>query len=586
MFSIALIKIKSNVIQWGIDNMNWKLSSLFFLVVGFYSHAQPVKHAPQNKKTYSIGLSENPPISFLNKDNQETGMIVDLLNEIAKKEGFEIKWVFDEWNELLDRIKSHDLDMLTSVGFSEERTKFMDYSKEGFLNSWSSIYLPKQSSIDNFLDLDNKTIALLTGDINGINLINRCNRFEINCKFTYVNTYTKLFETIANKQLDAIVSNNIAGVWYANKYEIINTSIIFNPSLTFVTVPQDSDTYLLNTFDKYMRKWKSDPDSVYYDIKSKWLASKTGTDVSKQVIYTIFGLSILAFLAVLTAIIFKHQVKKRIRELSIRNEQFSQIINLVPHVIYVTEENGNILLANKKASQYFGMTSEEIDRCKIDNLKTNNTKGISFLNDNNLGKGIMETQLAEIETTDYLDNEYTFLLSKMPFKIAMDYPAASVTVAVDITTIKQYEQQIMQMAHYDALTDLPNKLLFTNRIKQSISQSIKSKTFGAVLFIDLDSFKDINDSQGHEIGDLLLKAVARRFEQNIKQEYVLFHFGGDEFVIELPDLDRESNTAEDLAVEFAEFILNEIALPYEFKEMVFQITASVGIVISPAMPIQ
>lgn len=75
MFSIALIKIKSNVIQWGIDNMNWKLSSLFFLVVGFYSHAQPVKHAPQNKKTYSIGLSENPPISFLNKDNQETGMI-------------------------------------------------------------------------------------------------------------------------------------------------------------------------------------------------------------------------------------------------------------------------------------------------------------------------------------------------------------------------------------------------------------------------------------------------------------------------------------------------------------------------------
>ncbi len=561
--------------------MNWKLGCLFFLVVGFLSQAQPVEPAKQSEKTYIIGLSDNPPISFINQSNQADGLIVDLLNNIAKNENFKIKWLSDEWDVLLTKIKDGKIDMLTSVGFSEKRTEFMDYSKEGFINSWSSIYLPQNSAIDNFLDLDNKTIALLTGDINGINLINRCAKFQINCKFIYVNTYTKLFETIANNQADAVVSNNIAGIWYANRYQIINSSIIFDPSLTFVSIPQDNDPYLLNLYDKYMREWKKNPESFYYNVKSKWLTSRARQSVSSSMLYTILGLSVFALLALFTAMIFKYEIKRRTKELSIRNEQFSQIINLVPHVIYVAEENGNILLANTKASQYFGMTSEEIDRCKIDNLKTNNSRGISFLNDNNLSKGIKETQLTELETSDYLENKYTLLLSKMPFKIAKDNPAASVTVAVDITDIKKYEQRIMQMAHYDALTELPNKLLFANRIKQSINQHIKSKLFGAVLSIDLDSFKDINDSQGHEIGDLLLKAVARRFEQNIKKKHVLSHFGGDEFVVDLPELDIDSNIAQGLAVEFAEFILNEIALPYEMQERVFQITASMGIVIYP-----
>ncbi len=561
--------------------MRGKLFCLFFLFVGFWSQAQPVKAVNQSKNTYLIGLSDNPPISFLNQNNQAEGLIVDLLNEIAKKEGFTIKWVFDDWDIMLKKIQNNNLDMLTSVGFSEERTAYMDYSKEGFINSWSSIYLPKNSAIDNFLDLDDKTIALLTSDINGVNLINRCNEFQINCKFLYVNTYTKLFEKIANKEADAAVSNNIAGIWYANRYQIINSSIMFSPTLTLVTAPQDSNPYLINIFDKYMHNWKEDSNSFYYSIKSKWLTSRADEDVSIPVLYTILSLSVFGFLALLTAIIFKHQVKKRIKELSIRNEQFSQIINLVPHVIYVAEENGNILLANKKANQYFGMTSEEIERCKIDNIKTNNSKGISFLNDNNLSKDIKETELAEIQTSDYLGNKYTLLLSKMPFKIATNNPVANVTVAVDITDIKQYEHRIMKMAHYDTLTNLPNKLLFNNRINQSIDQHIKSEKFGAVLFIDLDSFKDINDSQGHAIGDLLLKAVAKRIVQNIIPKYTLSHFGGDEFVVDLPFLDKDSSIAQKKAIEFSEFILNEISLPYKFQEMIFQTTASMGIVIYP-----
>lgn len=562
--------------------MNWKRYSVMICFVGLTAIAQTNHSVLQpSKHTYKIGLSDNPPISFVNQQNQPEGLIVDLLNEIAAKENFQIQWEFDEWEVMLNQIKTGDLDMLTSVGFSEDRTQFMDYSKESFINSWTSIYLPRYSTIDNFLDLDDKNIAILMSDINGKNLISRCKKFEINCQFVYVTSYRKLFEKLANNEVDAVASNNIAGIWYANKYNVINSSIMFNPSSTFVTIPDGDDQYLLNIFDRYMTQWKKNNNSFYYISKSKWLTSKSVDTLPNNILYTILGLIVFGLLALLTALLFKSEVKKRIKELSIRNEQFSQIINLVPHVIYVAEENGNILLANKKASQYFGMTSEEIERCKIDNLTNSTSTGISFLNDNNLSKDIQHTELQEIETTDYLENKYTLLLSKMPFKLGSNFPSANVTVAVDITAIKRYEQQIMHMAHYDTLTSLPNKVTFNNQIRESIKQHIKTKKFGAVLTLDLDSFKDINDSQGHYIGDLLLKALAERFKKSIDEVHRLFHFGGDEFIFELPELDSDSKQAQVKAMEFGEYLLNEIARTFTIQDRMFQITASIGVVIYP-----
>jgi diguanylate cyclase (GGDEF)-like protein/PAS domain S-box-containing protein len=544
--------------------------------------SQPEINVSQfQKTTYQIGVTDNPPMSFLNKENQVEGLSVDLLEEIALKENFDIKWVFDDWNIVLEKTKNGEIDMLTAVGFSLDRSQYLNYSKEGVVNSWSNIFIPKFSTVESFLDLNNKQIAVLKDGLNGKNLILRCEKFELKCNIVEVDSYSQLFEKVANNEVDAAVSNNIAGAWYANKYKVINSSIIFDPNLSYVVTPKAKNSSLLEMFDKNIALWKSEPESKYYEIKTKWLTRQSTSDLSKIVIYSMIGLVIFGLFALVTALIFKYQVKKKIYDLSIRNQQFSQIINLVPHMIYVAEDNGNILLANKKASQYFGMTNEEIDRCKIDNLKSHNPIGISFLNDNNLSKDINTTQPQEVETKDYLENEYTLLLSKMPFKVSSDKHMANVTVAVDITEIKKYEQRIMHMAHYDLLTDLPNKALFKLQIKQSIEEHKVNQRTGAVLYLDLDSFKDINDSQGHMIGDLLIKSVAERFEGMMDKENTLFHFGGDEFIINLPDLDKDSKIAQELALEFGEYVLSEVSSPYIIEGRTFQITASIGIVLYP-----
>ncbi|MFK8010422.1 MAG: EAL domain-containing protein, partial [Marinicellaceae bacterium] len=541
-----------------------------------------ITETEKEKILFKIGVSDNPPIAFINDKNELDGFIVELFNTIALKENFEIEWVTDEWKNLLDRTQNGELDMITSIGYSEERNVYLEFSKESFVNSWSNIYIPKFTTIDGFLDLNKRKIGVLEGDINGEIFILRCQQFELDCQAIEKSpTYSNLFKKVANNELDAVVTNNIAGNWFAKKYDVFNSNIIFNPGLTYVAIPKGKSSTLLELYDQYLSQWKSSPNSVYYEAKTKWLSPQSKPALTKEIYYSIIGLILFAILSLLTALAFRYQIRKRVNELSIRNEQFSQIINLVPHIIYVAEDNGNILLANKNASEYFGLTKDEIERCKIDELKNTVSEGTSFLNDNNLSQNINSSQPQEVEVVDYLDNEYSLLISKMPFKMSNENHMANVTVAVDITQVKKYQQQIVQLAHFDSLTKLPNKSLFKEQILESIQEHKANKNFGAVMYLDLDSFKNINDSQGHLIGDLLIKTVAKRIQSLLDDNKSLSHFGGDEFTINFPNISHDLILTKRAVHKFCEMVLEEIAKPYKFQNRTFQITTCIGVVIYP-----
>src|SRR5207253_1824196 len=109
-------------------------------------------------------------------------------------------------------------------------------------------------------------------------------------------------------------------------------------------------------------------------------------------------------------------------------------------------------------------------------------------------------------------------------------------VAMDISDRKMAEQRIAHMAHHDALTGLPNRVLLRDRIQQAIAQAHRNGTQMAVLFIDLDRFKTINDSLGHQFGDRLLQSVASRILVCVREGDTVSRVGGDEFVIVIPGL--------------------------------------------------
>jgi len=146
----------------------------------------------------------------------------------------------------------------------------------------------------------------------------------------------------------------------------------------------------------------------------------------------------------------------------------------------------------------------------------------------------------------------------------------------DITARKATEAKIIHLAHFDALTDLPNRLLVQDRIQQAIVAAERSGSEFAVLFIDLDKFKDINDTLGHDVGDRLLEMVAHRLTESLRAQDTVGRQGGDEFIVLLASL----STVEDSA-RVAQKILDTLSQPFDINGQNLHSGASIGIAVYP-----
>lgn len=151
-----------------------------------------------------------------------------------------------------------------------------------------------------------------------------------------------------------------------------------------------------------------------------------------------------------------------------------------------------------------------------------------------------------------------------------------VAVFSDITNVKNAEERLDFLAHHDPLTHLPNRLLLNARLEHALRRASRSKQPMAVLFLDLDRFKDVNDSLGHPIGDRLLQAVAERLAAQVRQDDTLARLGGDEFVVLL-----ESIGSEDHVGPVAEKLLRSFETPFPIEGQDLYISASIGISLCP-----
>jgi diguanylate cyclase (GGDEF)-like protein/PAS domain S-box-containing protein len=156
-------------------------------------------------------------------------------------------------------------------------------------------------------------------------------------------------------------------------------------------------------------------------------------------------------------------------------------------------------------------------------------------------------------------------------------PSGIVGVILDITQRKQAEQQIHQLAFFDPLTELPNRRLLMDRLHQELAIGARTGQYGAILFLDLDNFKTLNDSKGHDIGDLLLVEVARRLTSCVRDGDTVARLGGDEFVVVLESLNKAAAEAAKHAEQVAEKLRAALSEPYLLKQHQYHSTPSIGV---------
>ena len=163
-----------------------------------------------------------------------------------------------------------------------------------------------------------------------------------------------------------------------------------------------------------------------------------------------------------------------------------------------------------------------------------------------------------------------------------------IVVSHDITERKQMEDLVRQMAFHDVLTNLPNRRLFNDRLTLALAAAARSGLYGAVMFIDLDNFKPLNDSHGHAVGDLLLIEGAARLKSCVREMDTVARFGGDEFVVMISELASDKAASTDEAALIAEKIRRRLGEPYRLlvkrpgmsdTTVEHRCTASIGVVV-------
>jgi diguanylate cyclase (GGDEF)-like protein/PAS domain S-box-containing protein len=250
------------------------------------------------------------------------------------------------------------------------------------------------------------------------------------------------------------------------------------------------------------------------------------------------------------------------------------VMNNSPAIIYLKDLSGRYLLVNKEFERIVGITNENITG-KTDHEVFPKHIADEFVNHDQ--DALSSGQHKQFEETLELEGGNQIYLSlKFPLKDIDGNNFAVCGISTDITMRKHAEAELEHLATYDILTELPNRALFMELLTQALTQSKREHTRHALLFIDLDNFKIVNDSLGHHIGDLLLKEVARRLRDCIRNGDTVSRLGGDEFVLLLQRIKHPPEAA-----EVSNKIIQALSPGFEIENRTVYITPSIGIVISP-----
>ncbi len=290
----------------------------------------------------------------------------------------------------------------------------------------------------------------------------------------------------------------------------------------------------------------------------------------------------LASIALDNSLLFSHsqfelnERKKAEESLWAMNDKYRTIIDSIQEGYFEIDLEGRLVFFNNTLSSITGYTEEELQGLAYDSFIVPAEREAAFKAVNNV-----YSTGSSISSIDFT------LLRKNGDEISVEASTSIIRdikgnamglrgVMRDITRRKEFENSLKYLAHHDTLTDLPNRILFNDRLHQSLALANRSFFLVAVLFLDLDNFKQINDTLGHDIGDLLLREVAARLLKKIRSIDTVARFGGDEFIFLLPEIKNVSD-----AKRIVRRVHESFSDDFILRGETVHVTASIGISFYP-----
>lgn len=290
----------------------------------------------------------------------------------------------------------------------------------------------------------------------------------------------------------------------------------------------------------------------------------------------------------------KRQLQAERREMRYRLEcserLYRYLVDSLPDIIYTLDPDGRFTYVNDRAQQLLGFTREQLIGAHYSKIvhEEDLDRARYVFQERRVGDRASRNVELRLKSRNalveqrYFENTLLTISFNSTALYAVDETSrkrelfGTFGVARDITELKRAEQRITYQAYHDVLTDLPNRALFKDRLDLAIIHATRNSTGIAVMFVDLDGFKLVNDTLGHHKGDQLLQQVAQRMRGNLRRGDTLARVGGDEFTLLLPEVRNRGDAA-----VIAQKFLASLEQPFDLEGRAVHLSASIGIALFP-----
>ena len=218
-----------------------------------------------------VGTYPNPPLVFRDDQGRPQGIYVDVLEDVARQEQWTLDYVEGAWDEGLERLRRGEIDLLLAIGYSPERSRQYEFSRELLIENWGQVYAPRNANIQTLLDLTGRRLAVVRGDIYYTALQSTHETLKVFPTFVEVSHYADTLTLVAEGQADAALVPRIFGTWAARGSKAEKTSIMFSPVELRFAAPKGRGKEILDALDRHLVALKADKGSVYHRSIRVWL---------------------------------------------------------------------------------------------------------------------------------------------------------------------------------------------------------------------------------------------------------------------------------------------------------------------------
>ena len=281
-------------------------------------------------RTVRVGIFDNLPMAAWDRESgQARGIFPELLEEIARREDWLLEYRPGTFTDCFAWLEEGAVDLVTGVGYSEERDWLYNFSRESVLSNWGQLLTRPGAKIDSFLDLQGKTVAIVPSSIfatgpNGLRELAR--RLEIEVKFLEVADMSELLPAVIDGRVDVALANRFFLDRLAGDYRLKKSPVLVSPIELRFVFSLDADESLRHAVDRHLAALKAEPDSLYYRSLAHWIKEDSVVTLPAWLLPTAVGIAGLLVLLAGFALATRFQVRRKTQELVLRGEELQREI--------------------------------------------------------------------------------------------------------------------------------------------------------------------------------------------------------------------------------------------------------------------